>query len=131
MRTITAYFLGLLLGLLWIMAGYGISSAASPDTLTPRTEKIEQLRAQGTLTIADLQQNIRFFDHPGQLRINVPERSNISFRYPAPVPGSVPSLSHTDANTRIRCDRNLSSQPHLFSRHPVDYHVFALRKILI
>ena len=64
MRTITAYFLGLLLGLLWIMAGYGVSSAASPGTLSSRTEKTEQLCAQNTLTIADLQQSIRFFEHP-------------------------------------------------------------------
>lgn len=131
MRTITAYFLGLLLGLLWIMAGYGVSSVASPDTLTPRAEKTEQVHAQNTLTIADLQQSIRFFEHPGQLRINVPERSKISFRYQAPVPGTLPSLSHADVDTRIRHDGRHSSRPYLFSRHPVDYHVFALRKILI
>ena len=130
MRTFAAYFSGLLFALLWIMAGYGFSPAVSPDQ-TPRTEKTESVRTQDGLTFNDLQDNIRFFEHPERARISVPERSETPVRPYAPAGGTglcTPDTG-TDVHVRYHCKR--LSRPSVRSGHAVDYHVFALRKILI
>ncbi len=133
MRTFFAYFTGLLLGLLWITAGIGLPSSVAPTSQVSESEYIACVHSQNEdpPSIADLKQNIQFIEHSGRVRINTPERCKTLVRYHYIHWDGSSNSFHTDHNTIRQYTQYLSFKPIFFSGRSVDYHVFALRKILI